>query len=455
MHELRTIQDFVNLPKTATWGSQLIEALAERQHNDGLSALLSLANPDQAFGQSGVLAGLPILVKDNIDTMDLPTTAGSWALSLEPPRRDATVVARLRAGGATIAGKTNLSEWANFRGFASVSGWSGRGGIARNPYDRARSTGGSSSGSAAAVAAGYVPIAIGTETDGSVLCPAAMNGVVGFKSTAGAIDRTGVVPLSRSQDSVGIFANRVADARRIAQLLVDPPHKVLRPNFVVVDSMLAQHNPKVVANFEEVIGQLVRGGFSIARLPATAKGTLTPDEDAELIVLAYEMAEDLDRYLQDRRDPTSASLADLIAYNDAHPEKELTLFGQELLLMGFSHPWDEATYLRALSANRDQTRTGLASAMSAADADIILAPTMGAAWLIDTLNGDPSIPGSWSAAAVAGYPSLTLPIGLLGHLPIGMTMISQAHTDLALLERAEEIQATLERDREPILPPAS
>ncbi|MGC9155048.1 MAG: amidase family protein [Ferrimicrobium sp.] len=453
MTELRTIQDFLNRPNSASWGSELIEALAGRQHNDGLCALISLADPDQAFARTGVLAGIPILVKDNIDTKDLPTTVGSLALSLDPPPRDATVIAKLRAAGANIVGKTNLSEWANFRGFASVSGWSGRGGITRNPYDPARSTGGSSSGSAVAVAAGYVPVAIGTETDGSVLCPAAMNGVVGYKSTAGAIDRAGVAPLSRSQDSVGIFANRVADARQIAHLIVDPPHQALRPNFVIVDSMLAQYNPRVIANFEEVIALLGKNGYAISRLSAVEEGTLEPDEDAELIVLAYEMTEDLDRYLRDRQDPLTKSLAELVAFNAAHPEEELPLFGQELLTMGLSHPWDEATYRKALTTNREQTRTGLQAAMSTADADIILAPTMGAAWLIDTINGDPSIPGSWSAAAVAGYPSLTLPIGLLGHLPIGMTMISQAHTDLALLAQAQAIQETLERNRGVIAPP--
>jgi amidase len=443
MIELRTIQDFADFASQSDWGPTLISDLAHRQETDGLAALLFLANSDQPFARSGALGGLPILIKDNIDTMDLPTTAGSFALSLEPPRRDAAVVARLRAAGATIIGKANLSEWANFRGFASISGWSARGGIARNPHDPTRSSGGSSSGSAAAVAAGYVPVAIGTETDGSVLCPGAMNGVVGFKSTPGAIDRTGVIPLSHSQDSVGIFANRVSDARTVATHLVDGPHQALRPRYVIVESLLEGLNPKTLALFEVTITAMQAQGIEITRVPTVDKGSLQPDEEAELIVLAHELGDDLDRYLKDRNDAISRSLADIVAFNAAHVDQELTLFGQELLAMSLERTWDLATYEKARDTNRETARLGIDAALRAGDADIVLAPTMNAAWLIDTVNGDPDIQGNWAVAAVAGYPSLTLPIGKLDDLPIGMTMISRAHTDLALLAEAETVQRTL------------
>ena len=445
MTELRTVQDFKNLSATPDWGPTLVEELTTRQHDDGLNALLFVANPDQAFGCSGVLAGLPILIKDNIDTHDLPTTAGSYALSLNPPTRDATVVSRLREAGATIIGKTNLSEWANFRGISSVSGWSGRGGITRNPHDSARTAGGSSSGSAVAVAAGYVPVAIGTETDGSILCPAAVSGVVGFKSTPGDIDRTGVIPLSSTQDSVGIFANRVGDARLVAEVVVDSTHEALRPNYVVVESMLANLNPKTITCFEETLTSLTKHGYSITRLPKVSDGSLEPDEEAEQIVLVYEMSVELDRYLRDRNDATSRSIADVTDYNVAHPDQEFTFFGQELLTMGLTHPWEEASYRKALDSNRERCRKGIEVALAEADADILLAPTMDAAWLIDTINGDPMTPGNWSVAAVAGCPSLTLPIGSLAHMPIGMTMISRPHTDLALLGQAETIQLALDR----------
>lgn len=445
MTELRTIQDFKHFSTTPEWGPTLVEELVIRQRQDGLNALLFVAKPDQAFASDGLLGGLPILIKDNVDTHDLPTTAGSFALSSDPPLRDAEVVSRLRRAGATIIGKANLSEWANFRGLSSVSGWSGRGGITRNAHDSTRTAGGSSSGSAVAVAAGYVPVAIGTETDGSVLCPAAVNGVVGFKSTPGAIDRAGVIPLSSTQDSVGIFANRVGDAHAVAELIVDSPHEPLRSKYVVVESMLTQMNPKTIVRFEEVLATLTKQGHSITRLPKVSDGDLEPDGEAEQIVLTYEMANELDRYLKNRNDTTSSSLADVVAYNLAHPEQELVFFGQELLTMGLTHTWQEADYRGALNSNRDRSRRGIESALAEADADILIAPTMDAAWMIDTVNGDPMTPGNWSVAAVAAYPSLTLPIGTLSHLPIGMTMISRPHSDLALLGQAKAIELAIER----------
>ena len=444
MNELYTIRDFTNLAPSPTWGSTLVEALAERSQHDGLSALLFITDADQAFARGGALGGLPVLIKDNIDTKDLPTTAGSLALSLDPPKQDATVVARLRQAGATILGKTNLSEWANFRGFASVSGWSGRGGITRNPHDPARSTGGSSSGSAVAVAAGYVPVAIGTETDGSILCPAAMNGVVGFKSTPGKIDRTGVIPLSRTQDSVGIFANRAADARSVAEHLIDGPNEPVRPRYVVLESLFDGLTPKTLATFEATVTRLSDLGIPITRLEKVDQGTLKPNEEAELIVLAYEMADDLEKYLVERGDLTSRSLVDVITFNNHHQQQELGLFGQELLMMGVERPWDEVTYRKARDSNRREAQLGIDSALRLGEGDILLAPTMNAAWLIDIVNGDPATAATWSPAAVAGYPSLTLPIGKLGHLPIGMTMISRAHTDLALLAEADHLQTALE-----------
>ena len=423
------------------------DILAEAQASDRRRAGSAAPRP---------LEGVPILIKDNIETAEaMPTTAGSLALAQNVTRRDATLVARLRQAGALILGKTNLSEWANFRSSASISGWSGVGGLTRNPFALDRSACGSSSGSAAAVAASLAPAAIGTETDGSITCPSSMNGLVGLKPTVGLVSRTHVVPISSSQDTPGPITHTVADAALLVSVLAgsdpaDPAtatadsHRVLpeamrdpdalRGRRIGVLRFLAGHNEATDAVFARALAHLLDAGATLVEI----KGG--PDLDAvgaaEMTVLLTEFKAGLDRYLASTPAAVQArSLAAVIDFNTAHADRELGLFGQDLMQKSQATAGlDDPGYQAALARGRRLAGAeGLDAIITDNRLDALVAPTGGPAWLVDLANGDHDTGSASSLPAVAGVPHLTVPMGDVDGLPVGLSIIGPAWSEQRLL----------------------
>jgi len=426
-----------------TWARRIDEAL-------GLHCVASMLE-DPRPADHGPLRGVPVLVKDTIDTADLPTTAGSLVLSDQPPPRDAWIVERLREAGATIAAKATCSEWANFRGERSASGWSARHGIVRNPFDPTRSAGGSSSGSAVAVAAGLAPIAIGTETDGSMLCPASLNGVLGFKASPGALDRRGVIPISSTQDSLGVFAASADDLITVAAALGLDPVALERPvRLVVVEAMLEGFHPRTLRRFRTAVELLEAAGASVVRIPEPPRGTSAPSVADELVVLTTELGVELERYLAERQDPNVASLADVVAANRELADVELRWFGQEHFERALDADPTSPTYRSARERNQTAAEEGLSSALATTGAVALLAPTMDAAWPIDLVLGDPDVAAGYRLAAVAGATSVSVPAGRIEHLPVGVTLCAPAGHEGLILELA----AFVERALAPLAPVA-
>ena len=409
-----------------------------------------------AKGARGPLHGVPILVKDNIETLGpLPTTAGSLALARNVSGRDAPVIARLRAAGAVILGKTNLSEWANMRGTRSISGWSAVGGLTRNPYALDRSACGSSSGSGAAVAAGLAAAAIGTETDGSVTCPASVNGIVGLKPTVGLVSRTHVVPISHSQDTPGPMAHSVRDAAMLLNAMAgsDP----LDPATLQADSHLTDYTKGLdaqalagkrigVMRFASGFHRGTEVVFAHALEVLRAAGAILVDietlpgseaiGDAETTVLVTELKTDMAAYLASTPKTVEArSLADLIGFNLAHHDQEMSMFGQELFEKGeATHGLQDSAYVTALATSRRLAGAEGIDRMLATDKlDALVAPTTGPAWLIDTVNGDNSSGQASTLPAVAGYPHLSVPMGLVSGLPVGLSIIGPAWSEARIL----------------------
>ncbi|MDB5736345.1 MAG: amidase [Sphingomonas bacterium] len=405
----------------------------------------------------GPLFGVPILIKDNIETEGpLPTTAGSLALAGNVTHRDAPLVARLRGAGAVILGKTNLSEWANMRSTASISGWSAVGGQTRNPHALDRDPCGSSAGSGAAVAAGMVDAAIGTETDGSITCPAAINGIVGLKPTVGLVGRMHIVPISHSQDTAGPMAKDVTTAARLLSAIAgsdpaDPAtaeadaHVVdyaaaLRPDAlkgvrIGVLRFATGWSPPVDTLFEQALAVLrAQGATLVDIVELKDRKAIGP---AESIVLFDEFKTDLDAYLATT--PASVktrTLADLIAFNRAHAARELGLFGQDLFEKAeatkgvASADYAEARALSLRLAGRD----GIDALLAANHVAALVSPTAAPAWKIDVVNGDQSAgSGAGNLAAVAGYPHLTVPMGATRGLPVGLSFIGPAWSEAQLL----------------------
>jgi amidase len=416
----------------------------------------------------GPLHGIPLLVKDNIETADpLPTTAGSLALRDNLTRRDSPLVAKLRAAGAVVLGKTNLSEWANIRSAWSMSGWSAVGGLVRNPHDRARSACGSSSGSAAAVAASFAPAAIGTETDGSVTCPASMTGLVGIKPTVGLVSRTFVVPISHSQDTPGPITRTVADAALLLGVMAgsDPADSATRDADARLAGFAAGTDalplagrrfgvlrvegalPQTQALFEGVLARLRAAGATAVEVDRPAESARLGDY--ELTVLLTELKADLDAYLAGTPPAVHArSLAQLIEFNRAHAAEELPLFGQDLFERAAATGGlqDEAYVTALREERRIAGPDGLDARFAALKLDAILAPTFGPAFLTDTVNGDAMNGGGpGNLPAIAGYPHLTLQMGLVKGLPVGLSLIGPAWSDARLLGLAAAIA--------PLLPP--
>jgi amidase len=416
----------------------------------------------------GPLHGIPILLKDNIATADkLLTTAGSLALVGAPAPSDATLVSRLRSAGVIVIGKTNLSEWANFRSTRSTSGWSGRGGMTRNPYALDRNPSGSSSGSAVSVAANLAAAAIGTETDGSIVSPASKNGLVGFKPTVGLISRHGIVPIAASQDTAGPMTRTVADAAALLSVLAaederdsatseakseqDYSRFLDRDGLrgarigVVRDYVVA--NDRVQHLFEAALTTMQAQGAQIVdpvSLPRRAAY-----RDAEFEVLLHEFKAGLSAYLKEFAPNAQVrTVADVIAFNEHHREREMPYFEQELLVMADARGGlDSQVYLEALSQARRLTREeGIDKTMAEHRLDALVAPTGGPAWLTDFINGDHAGGGFSSPAAVAGYPHVTVPMGQVAGLPVGLSFVGVAWSEPTLLKLAHAYeQATQHR----------
>ncbi|HEX9124616.1 MAG TPA: amidase [Actinomycetota bacterium] len=398
----------------------------------------------------GPLHGIPVVVKDNLDTADrMKTTAGSLALLESRPARDAAVVRRLREAGGVLLGKANLSEWANFRSPRSSSGWSARGGQCRNPYVLDRNPCGSSSGSGVAASANLCAAAIGTETDGSIVCPSSINGIVGIKPTVGRVNGRGIVPISHTQDTAGPMARTVADAAAVLTVIADPGAALveeglslsfdpagLRGVRIGVARNMAGFHPRVDTLLEDALAALRDLGAEVVD-PADVPHA-TELEDPEFEVLLYEFKEDLQTYLASVGGDVPGSLAEVIAFDRAHPDEELPFFGQELFEKAESKgPLTEPAYLEALATcGRLARDEGLDAVLAEHRLDAIVAPTGGPAWLTDHVNGDHYVGGNSTPAAVAGYPSVTVPMGFVTELPIGISFIGPAWSESALIRYA-------------------
>ncbi|HKI28587.1 MAG TPA: amidase [Actinomycetota bacterium] len=421
----------------------------------------------------GALHGIPVLVKDNIDTADrMRTTAGSFALGEVTPARDAFLIDRLRRAGAVVLGKANLSEWANFRSTRSSSGWSARGGQCVNPYDGDRSPCGSSSGSGVAVSANLSAVAVGTETDGSIVCPSSVNGIVGIKPTVGLVSRSGVVPVSHSQDTPGPMARTVADAAALLTELagadprdaatagerVDPDYAAfldpdgLRAARIGVARTLAGFNDRVDRLLDEALAAMRDLGAEIVD-PADVPHT-DELEDPELEVFLYEFKADLEAYLGSYG-PTQPhrALADLIAFNAEHADAEMPFFGQELFERAEEKgPMTEPAYLESLETCRRLSRTeGIDVVMDEHRLDALVAPSNAPAWRIDHANGDHYTGGNTTPAAVAGYPTVTVPMGFAFDLPIGISFIGRAWSEGTLIRLASAFEHATRHRRPPVL----
>ncbi|HVR90804.1 MAG TPA: amidase [Novosphingobium sp.] len=456
---------------------QRIDAVDD--HGPMLNAVIAI-NPDalrqarEAEGKFGPLAGKAVLIKDNIETADrMPTTAGSLALKDNITGRDAPLVARLRNAGVVILGKTNLSEWANIRSTRSSSGWSAVGGQTKNPHALDRTPCGSSSGSGAAVATGLAWAAIGTETDGSITCPASVNGIVGFKPTVGLVSRTYVVPISHSQDTPGPMTTSVRAAALLLSAMAgsDPLDKTTeRADLHTTDFAAgletaslagvrigvmrkqASTHERLLGVFETALADLRRAGAVLVDVDYTFDETMGRDEGA---VLYYELRADLGTYLRGLPgNPPVRSLADLIAFNQANAATELRWFGQETFEKAEKlTDADAAQTYRKARANslRLAGKDGIDKLLADNRVTLLIAPTEGPAWPIDLVTGDHGISvGAGNLAAIAGYPHLTVPMGAVDGLPVGLSFMGAAWDDKRVLEAG----AAYERARTAVVPVA-
>ena len=399
------------------------------------------------------LLGIPVLLKDNIDATPMVNSAGSLALANHHPKTDAFLVQRLRAAGAVILGKTNLSEWANFRSTRATSGWSGRGGQTRSPYALDRNPCGSSAGTGSAIAASLAAVGIGTETDGSIICPASVAGLVGIKPTVGLVSRSGIIPISHSQDTAGPMARTVADAAALLSVIAgidaadsatrDSGHvpldytahlraNALRGARIGVVRKSMGFQPDVDATMERAIATMRSAGAIVvdADIPTAGKW-----DDAESEVLLYEFKPDLEAYLA-RSDAPIKTLAGLIAFNKQHAAAEMPYFAQELFEQAQAKgPLTDIAYLKARDkARRLAGRDGIDAVLKAHHLDALIAPAMSPAWLTDPVNGDHFTGAGYGAAAVAGTPSMTIPMGDSHGLPLGIVFMGPAWSEARLIE---------------------
>ena len=440
---------------------------------DALEISESLDRERANKGMRGPLHGIPILIKDNIDTLDkMATTAGSLALIGAKPPCDAFLVQKLRQDGAVILGKTNLSEWANIRSAHSTSGWSARGGLTRNPYALDRNPSGSSSGSAVAVAASLCGGAVGTETDGSIISPSSLNGIVGIKPTLGLISRSGIVPISHSQDTAGPMCRSVEDAAILLTAMtgvdgadavtaesktkLSPDYtKFLNPNGlkgakIGVVRKYFGFLPAVDVELEKAIKAMRNAGAIIidpVQIPSFGKF-----DDTELTVLLYELKADLQAYFARLgRSTPLRTLKDVIDFNEKHRRKEMPYFGQDLFLKAQSYgPLTSREYLKALEHNRRMSREqGIDAVMNKHMLDALIAPSGGPAWMTDLIDGDHYTGGSSNMAAVAGYPSITVPAGYIYGMPIGLSFFGRAWSEPILIKLAYAFEQLTKARRPP------
>ncbi len=444
--------------------------VAAGRANDSAHSVLVWNATSPSRGVSAI-SGMPILLKDNIETADMPTTAGSLALANNAPGRDAPLVGRLRAAGAIIVGKTNLSEWANIRSSDSISGWSAVGGQTLNPYDPARTPCGSSSGSGAAVALGLTPVAIGTETDGSITCPASVNGVVGFKPTVGLVSRTHIVPISHSQDTAGPMATTVRDAARVLTVIAgsdpaDPAtveadaRKVdfaagldangLRGARIGVMRFLKGYSPETQAVFEQNLKALRDAGAVLVDLPDGPDGRVIGA--AEFKVLLYELKHDLNAYLASTnpQQVRTRTLADVIAFNAAEP-RETVLFGQDIFERAQSMgDLTDADYLEARATSlRLAGPEGIDRLMRDNGVIALIAPTTSRAWTNDPKDDDDMQGSASQLAAVAGYPHLTVPMGFDRGMPVGISFLGGKWDDARILSLGYAFEQVTQARRPP------
>ena len=425
-----------------------------------------------ASGPRGPLHGIPVVLKANIDTGDkMASSAGSLALANHHADGDAFLVQQLRKAGAVILAKTNLSEWANFRSNRSSSGWSSIGGQTKNPYDPLRNPCGSSAGSAVAVAANFTVLAVGTETDGSVVCPASINGIVGIKPTLGLVSRGGIIPLAHSQDTAGPMARTVKDAAIMLSVMsamdTRDPTSSGRPSPIPdyasdlkADALIgkrigvirnysgAGENPDLERAFEETIELLRSGGAVIVdpiKIDTEGMG------DAEYEVLLYEFKADLNNYLSASNAPI-ASLAEIIEFNTAHAETVMPFFGQDIMKLADSKgPLTDQEYLDALQKSKQIARDNIDNNLARHDLDAIIAPSNGPAWMTDHVNGGNYSVGSSALAAVSGYANITVPSGYVFNLPVGVSFMGGAYSEQTLIQIAYAFEQASKVRRAPVL----
>jgi amidase len=424
---------------------------------DARSTAEALDRERRERGARGPLHGIPIVVKDNIATADrMETTAGSLALVGARPTKDAHVVTRLRAAGAVILGKTNLSEWANARSSRSTSGWSARGGQTKNAYVLDRTPCGSSSGSGTAIAASLATAGIGTETDGSIVCPSGMSALVGLKPTVGLVSRAGIIPIAESQDTAGPMTRTVRDAALLLDVLAgeDPDDKrtaeakgkrgtgyvqalaedgLKGARIGVARKQFPQH-PDVIANLEAALKLMKERGAVVVDPVDVPGGGFDKEED----LLLYEMKAGMAAYLAGLGGATKLkSLGDIVAFNEANKERELALFGQELFVKSAAKgPLTSDEYLKLKADLQRRARAAIDAPLAKDRLDALVAPTVGPAWLVDLVNGDSFTGGSSQLPAIAGYPNVTVPSGFVHELPVGISFFGAAYSEAKLLRVA-------------------
>jgi len=439
---------------------------------DALAIAESLDRERKAKGPRGPLHGVPVLIKDNIATADrMMTTAGSLALVHAKAPKDSFLAQKLRDAGAVILGKTNLSEWANIRSSHSTSGWSGRGGLTKNPYSLDRNPCGSSSGTGAGISANLAAIGIGTETDGSIVCPSSSNGLVGIKPTVGLVSRAGIIPISHSQDTTGPMCRTVRDAAILLSALagVDPDDPATaasagksQPDYsrycdpaglkgarIGVARKYFGFNDAVDALMEESLDAMKKQGATLVD-PADID-SFGKFDDTELLVFMYELKADLNAYLARLSGASVHTLKDVIEFNERNRDKEMPWFGQDLFIKAEAKgPLTEKEYLDALAKNHRLTRAeGIDALMDKHHLDAIVAPTGGPAWLTDLVNGDHVAGDSSNAAAVAGYPNINVTAGFVFGLPVGISFFGRAWSEPTLIKLAYSFEQATKARRAP------